>query len=477
MKIRSLLFAVFAIIYSLSSIVSSIGVSPSAIDAGMIEPDRGYDTKVYFLNSETGSYDISLKITLRSEYLSDCVTFSPKSFESLPDSRQEVNISIDTSACEIDPGVHTLLIMPHIVYNNTLSVNTVFVSTISIKFSMPGEVRPSLVLEEFEIDETLKEGEALQFLMVLNNTGNVRVGAVPFVDIRKYDVVIDVARGTTEILMDSGSIKEITFSYEDELQAGTYEAVAYVRYLDGNYTNEMMGEFNVEQRIQTEEKKSESDPLTFLTDTIDIGTEDDVYVPSEIVEQAVSTIYDQDETSLPANISIRNLTAKIQLGYLSIFMELENHENFETEYSAEFFVTDSSGTENKTIIQSGTLRALEVKVIRKSVFMGADKDYKVYTTLKYGSGTQPKMIQKEIEAETTEMPTALITGNYSKSSIYIIFLLIVMIYSLHSFKVNKSVKPSGALKSVSEKYGVIESDMTVLESKIKKIKNKIKGSA
>ncbi len=478
MKIRSLLFVVFAIIYSLSSTVSSIGVSPAAIDVGMIDPDGGYDAKFYFFNTEKNTYDIDLKITSRAEYLRDCVMFSPKSFESLPDSRQEVNVHIDSSACDLDPGVHTLLIMPQIVYDNTVSVNTVSVSTISVKFSMPGEVRPSLVLEKFEIDETLKKEGVMQFFMVLNNTGNVRVGAVPFVEIRKYGVVIDVARGGTEILMDSGAVKEIKVSYRSEFQAGTYETVAYVRYFDGNLTNDMTNEFSVEKWIQVEEQNTESAGgglSTFPTDMIDIGTEDDVYVPGGI-EQVISTIHDSNEASLQGNISIRSLNAKIQSGYLSIFMELENHEDFETDYSTEFFVTDRSGTDNKTIIESGTLHALEVKVIRKSVFLGADKDYKVYTTLEYGGGTQSKTIQKEIDAEMIGAPTALIIGNQSKSSIYILLLLILIMYGIYRIKVNRSAKAHGALKSVSYKYCAIESDMSLLESKIKNIKNKLKGS-
>jgi len=221
-KICILMFLISVSIVSNSAF--ALDVSPSVVDAGLLELNRTYEYSVYIINRDTDIYDLNLSITQRAKYLDGCVDFSPKEFEIVPGTRQEIKMHLNASACYLGPGVHNLLIIPKVSEANTTGVKVVSVPVISLKFMVPGDVEPMFALEVFDMERSIDEGDTLHFSMILNNTGNVRVSAVPYVEIRKYGALIDIARGTTEVLLEPGSVEEVEFSYSGTLQGGNYEA-------------------------------------------------------------------------------------------------------------------------------------------------------------------------------------------------------------------------------------------------------------
>ncbi len=473
-EICGLMFLASVFIFSNSAF--ALDVSPSVIDAGLLGSNHTYEYSAYLINKDANTYDFALSITSRAKYLEDCVHFLPEGFEIVPGARQEIKIYLNTSVCYLSPGVHNLLIIPQISEESTTGVKVVSVPAISLKFMMPGDVEPMLVLEEFDMEQSIDEGDILHFSMLLNNTGNVRVSAIPYVEIRKFGALIDTARGTTEVLLEPGSVANVEFSYGSILQGGNYEAVAFARYFHGNLTNNRTIAFSVEGEEQPKKQETEAEidiPVAF--DTVNIGSEDDVF----IITETDYTSDEIDEDNLTGDVIIRELTAKFVSGNLSIFLELENTYDFDINYIAEFMIIDDYGAAVRTITEKGTLGISEVRAIRKSIYPGPYAKYKVQATVKYGDGTFSRAVQKETETGFIALPTALATKNTGSGLPFIIFAVIVL-YAVYSYKhkthktINHPVK-NKSLVSVSSKYSSIESDLNALESRMENMKNKIRG--
>ncbi|NOQ37441.1 hypothetical protein GQ472_01005 [archaeon] len=481
MRIKICIAMVLISVYIVSNSAFALDVSPSVVDAGLLELNRTYEYSAYIINRDTDIYDLNLSITSRAKYLEGCVDFSPEGFEIVPGVRQEIKIYLNTSACYLSPGVHNLLIIPQISEESTTGVKVVSVPAISLKFMVPGDVEPMLALEEFDMEKSIDEGDTLHISMRVNNTGNVRLSAIPYVEIRKYGALIDTARGTTEVLLEPGSVEDVEFSYSGALQGGNYEAIAFARYFDGNLTNRRTIAFSVVGADVPEEQETEAEiDIPVIFDTVNIGNEDDVFIMTETINTETDYISDEiEEDNLTGDVIIRELTARFVSGNISIFLELENTYDFDVDYIAEFVIIDDDGAYVKTITEKGILGISEIGVIRKSVCPGPYGKYTVRATVKYGDGTFSKTVQKETETSFIAAPTALATKNTGSGLLFVIFAVIVLyvVYSYRSrtSKNGKSPIKDNAIGSISSKYSLIESDINALESKVLGMKNKIRG--
>jgi len=449
MRIKICIAMVLISVYIVSNSAFALDVSPSVVDAGLLELNRTYEYSAYIINRDTDIYDLNLSITQRAKYLDGCVDFSPKDFEIVPGARQEIKMYLNASACYLGPGVHNLLIIPQISEESTTGVKVVSVPAMSLKFMVPGDVEPMLLLEEFDMEKSMDEGDTLHFSMRVNNTGNVRVSAIPYVEIMKYGTVIDTARGTTEVLLEPGSVEEVEFSYSGALGGGNYEAVAFARYFDGNLTDRRTIAFSVIGAELPEEQETEAEvnvPAPF--DTVNVGSEDDVFIMTETINTETDYASDEIDENDPAG-------------------------------DVEFVIIDDDGADVRTITEDGILGISEIGVIRKSVYPGPYGKYTVRATVKYGDGTFSRTVQKETEVGFIALPTALATKNTGSGLLFVIFAGIVLyvVYS-YRFRISKNGKSpikDNAIGSISSKYSLIESDLNALESKVLGMKNKIKG--
>ena len=481
MRIKICVAMVLISVYIVSNSAFALDVSPSVVDAGLLELNHTYEYSAYIINRDTDIYDLNLSITQRAKYLDGCVDFSPEVFEIVPGARQEIKMYLNVSACYLGPGVHNLLIIPQISEESTTGVKVVSVPAISLKFMVPGDVEPMLMLEEFDMEQSIDEGDTLHFSMRVNNTGNVRVSAIPYVEIMKYGTVIDTARGTTEVLLEPGSVEDVEFSYGGTLGGGNYEAVAFARYFDGNLTGSRTIAFSVIGAVLPEEQETEAEvnvPVPF--DTVNLGSEDDVFIMTETINTETDHISDEtDEDNLTGDVIIRELTAKFVSGNISIFLELENTYDFDVDYIAEFVIIDDDGAFVKTMTEEGILGISEIGVIRKSVCPGPYGKYTVQVTVKYGDGTFSRTVQKETDTSFIAAPTALATKNTGSGLLFIIFagivLYVVYSYRSRTSKNGKSPIKDSIIGSISSKYSLIESDINALESRMGNMKNKIKG--
>ncbi|MCK4551013.1 MAG: hypothetical protein KAT91_03590, partial [Candidatus Aenigmarchaeota archaeon] len=400
-----LLIALAWVFLSFACSASAIGVSPAFFDAGFLEMNGIYEYYTYLNNEDNITYNITLLTTPRAEYLASCTAFFPEQFEIKPGEIKEIKILLNTGSCELTPGNHQLIILPEVAAKTTAGVKTVSLPSISVQFSIEGGVNPMLALEDFEMPANLEVGEEFHFSLTAKNTGNVRVGAIPFVDIKKHGVVIHTARGTTEALIDYGTTREFEFSHNYPIAAGDYVASAYVIYFDGQVTNTKDVSFTVIKGSIPEDVKNEdgddstpSSPGFF--ETINIGDEDDVFTG----EQDASP---ENYMGNGMGIVIVDLEAYIVAQSVSVSLSFENKDDSDLDYSLRVAIFDSNGRVVADTKENNTLPALELKKVNKVLFAGPDKTYAVDVNITYSAGGIEKTVQRRVIAEGYSSPTGM----------------------------------------------------------------------
>ncbi len=464
-----LLIALAWVFLSFACSASAMGVSPAFFDTGFLEMNGIYEYYTYLNNEDNIAYNITLLTTPRAEYLTSCTAFVPEQFEIKPGEIKEIKILLNTGSCELTPGNHQLIILPEIAAKTDAGVKTVSVPSISVQFLIEGAVNPLLLLEDFEMPAKLEAGEEFHFSLTAKNTGNVRVGAIPFVDIKKHGVVIHTARGTTEALVEPGTTREFEFSHNYPIVAGDYVASAYVRYFDGQVTNTKDVSFTVVQGSIPEDAKNEDGGNTPSTpgffETINIGDEDDVFTGEQ---DASPENYMGDD----AGIVIVDLEAYIVAQSVSVSLSFENKDDSDLDYSLRVAIFDSNGRIVTDAKEDSTVRALELKKVNKVLFAGSDKTYAVDVNITYSAGGIEKTVQRRVIAEVYSSPT----GMFAYGSSTGIFAVVLILVFLYLFNNRKSLSCSGKkpLDAVLNKYSDIERNISVAEDSIHRLKKKIR---
>lgn len=469
-KLFVLLFAFAWFFLSFACSTSAISVSPALFDAGIIETNNIYEYYIDLSNDDSTTQNITLLITPRSNYLVSCITFSQKQFEIKPGETKEIKIILNTGFCELAPGDHQLIILPEVAAKTNACVKIVSMSSITLQFSIEGEVNPMLLLEDFEMPVKIEADEDFDFSLIAKNTGNVRVGAIPFVDIKKHGVVIHTARGTTEALIDSGAIRELEFSHNYFLASGDYVASAYVQYFDGRITGIKDISFNVVQgSIQNDVKKDEDDgnipssPGFF--DTINIGAVDDIFIAKQDV---VSENYTGDDIG----IAIVDIKAYIVAQNVSVSFSFENMVDSDLDYKLSVTIFDSNGRMVVDTEENSIVRAFELKNVNNVLSVGSDKTYAVEVNITYSMGGIEKTVQRRIIAKEYSSPTGLFVYR-SSTGIFAVVLIFILLYIFNNRKfVPRRKKKS--MDAILNKYNNIERNISNVENSIHRLKKKIR---
>ncbi|NOR84848.1 hypothetical protein GQ473_01915 [archaeon] len=469
-KLFVMLFVFVCFFLSFVCSVFAIGVSPAFFDAGVLEMNRTYEYYAYLNNEDSTVHNITLLITPRAAYLEQCALFFPKQFEIKPGEIKDIKILLNTSSCELTPGNHQLIILPEVAAKSNVGVNTVSLSSISVQFLIEGEVTPMLVLEDFNMPAKLEFGEEFYFSLTAKNTGNVRVGAIPFVNIKKHGVVIHTAKGTTEALIEPGITRKFEFSHNYPLKSGEYVASAFVRYFDGQVTNIKDVSFNVIKSSISEEVKNEGgdDSISIAPgffETINIGEVDDVFITEE---EFVSENYRDNDMG----IVIVDLEAFIVAPSVSVLFSFENMNDSDINYSFSVAIFDSNGRMVTDIKEDSTIRAFELKKVNKVMYAGLDKTYAVEVDLIYDVGGTKKTVQRRVIVKAHSSPTGLFAYTSSTG----IFVVVLIFISLYLFNKRKMVPHRGkkSLDAVLNKYSNIERNISAAEDSIHRLKKKIR---
>ncbi|MCK5473813.1 MAG: hypothetical protein KAI53_00260 [Candidatus Aenigmarchaeota archaeon] len=465
-----LLVAVVGFFLSFACSALAIGVSPARFDAGLLEMNKIYEYSVYLSNDENNAYNITLLTTPRAEYLTSCVTFSQKQFEIKPGEIKNIKIMLNTGSCELTPGNHQIIILPEVTAETNAGVKTVSLSSISVQFSIEGVVHPVLLLEDFEMPTKLEAGEEFQFSLTAKNTGNVRVCAIPFVDIKKYGVIIHTARGTTEALIEPGATREFEFSHNYPIAAGDYIASAYIIYFDGRDTDIKDVSFTAVQGNILEDAKNEDvwDSTSFAPEffeTINIGDESDIFTGEQDAPP-------ENYPGAGAGIAIVDLEAYIVAQSVSMSLSFKNRDYSDIDYSFSVAIFDSEDFMVADAKEDSTVRAHELKNITKVLFVGSDKTYVVKVNITYSADGIEKTVQRRVVAEVYSSPT----GMFAYGSSTGLFAVVLIFTLLYLFNNRKSLTGGGKkpLDAVLNKYSNIERNISAVEERIHRLKKKIR---
>jgi hypothetical protein len=359
----------------------------SPVLAGELELMKTYHYTVAMENTENRSYEVLLSITPRSEYLDPYVTMSPNHFVIGPYEEVMINITLNTPS-SMPPGEHVLTILPNVIEEGLSGTVTIGMTIIELKFTIPGEVKKELNLAKFS---AAVDGNEVIFILNAENTGNVRLGAFPYVEIiRYYGAPAVVLRGMTQYLIGPSSSADMEMRHS--FQPGTYYATAYLDY--GEETNKITKVFEIEG---TEEEQDNQ------------GGYSDNYYDTETNETIDITGEEEPEKTM--GIRIRKLEAEpAHAGSpVRILLELENIGPDNIAYDYDLNIFDLNGNKLDMISNSGTLEGYEIKSLENEWSTYIPGDYRIVAELSYEDKTEGK----EVWTLVTGTPTGLVIADPS----------------------------------------------------------------
>jgi hypothetical protein len=386
----------------------------SSVEAGELELMHSYRYTAWIENTENRSYEIILSITPRSKYLSYYVTISPNRLVIGPYERGVINLTLSLPSV-MAPGEHTLTILPEVIERGISGTVTLGMSVIEMKFRIPGEIRKELKLSDFNITV---EGKEVKFRLIAENTGNVRLGTFPYVEIRRYyGSPATVIRGSTQYLIEPSSSAKMELKHS--LQSGTYYATAYLDY--GETTNKIAKEFTISE-AQTQNGTG--------TQT---GDQEESYLNGSetgIINKTID-ITGEEEPEKWSGISISKLEAEpVYIGKpLSIILEIESISPDNLTYQLSIEIFDINGEKLGVISDYGILNSYEVKRMEKEWSSNKPGDYNIKLEVMYGDNLDKKEA-KEIWTRVLEKtPTGFAIADPSNMAIVVIvFVLIIILY-------------------------------------------------
>ena len=411
---RKCIFLAVVLVYFLIAPASCLRVS--SVEAGELELMHSYHYTTWIENTENRSYEVILSITPRSEYLDPYVTISPNHLVIGPYERKAINLTLSLPS-NMAPGEHTLTILPEIIEKGLSGTITLGMSVIEMKFRVRGEVRKDLKLTDFNITV---EGKEAKFRLIAENTGNVRLGAFPYVEIRRYyGSPAVLVKGSTQYLIEPSSSAIIELKYAD--QSGTYYATAYLDY--GEISNKITKEFTISE-IQVQNG----------TGTQASGNQEESYSNgngTEIIINKTIDITGEEKPEKSSEIRISKLEAEpVYIGNpLSIMLEIENIGSDNLTYQFNINIFDISREKLGVMSDYGILNGYETKKIEKEWSSNKPGDYNIKLELMYGDNLDKKET-KEIWTRVLEKtPTGFAIADPSNMAIVVIvFVLIIILY-------------------------------------------------
>ncbi len=378
----------------------------SPVLAGELELMNTYHYTVTMENTENRSYEIILSITPRSEYLDAYATMSPNHFVIGPYEEVMINITLNLPA-SMPPGEHILTILPEIVEEGVSGTVTIGMTIIELKFTIPGEVEKELSLSDFA---AAVDGDEVIFILTAENTGNVRLGAFPYVEIiRYYGAPAVVLRGMTQYLIEPSSSVDIEMRHS--MQPGTYYATAYLDY--GEETNKIIKIFEIEGSEEEQDDQGGYYDNYYGTDTnetVDITGEKE---PEKIV-----------------GVRIRKLEADSAYAgtLLKILLEMENIGPDSIAYEYDLNIFDLNENKLDMMSDSGILDGYEIRSVEEEWSTYIPGDYRIVAELSYEDSIE----RKEVWTRVLGTPTGLVIadpGNIALVAVVALFVAAVVVYT------------------------------------------------
>ncbi len=358
---KTLLLMILMIIFS--QITLAIKISPP-INAGMLEPKTSYEFLISLTNQENKTIELFLDLTSRAEYLSLYSTFE-SSINLAPYKTKNILITIHTQEPGIfNPGNHILTILPETTSSGN-GVGIISSPVIEIKFTIPGNVTKKLELNNFNV----VQGENnIDLQLSAENTGNVRVGAFPIVEIQKYhgtnsyplNPPVEI-KGKTQYLIYPEDLISMNLVCDiSSLNAGKYKAIAKVEY-DNKETNIISHDFTIEKEEKSDEDKKEpnsnpssennyDEPYNQETGTINIG--------GNLLDETQNQPEIERKELRISNLKIEPIEGE---NGLIIRIEIENIYKDNINYEAIFSLFDELGNKVDEMTEVGEVNGFEIK--------------------------------------------------------------------------------------------------------------------
>jgi len=484
MKKTILIPATLAILLCLAGNAFSIAVSPAVISAGYLQRGSAYEYESYITNPGPDPVTLKLDITPSSEYLKNHITITPKTLTIAPGKTETIKITLDipNASTAVTNGTHTLAILPGIDTTATQGVKLVSTSLIELRFTIPGIVIDNVALESFNAPDA-EIGQTIIFELYAKNTGNIRQSAFPFVEIYRYGIKIDTARGITEHIIEPSASSKMTIKYStSSLQSGKYRATAYIEYSDSKKTNTLEDNFRLESRNEedqpAQEDQSSKDTQTPTSqDPSDPGEEEDTISIGDTPDnQQTYPLDKQDPKTTDGDIQIRNLIAESKGKTVLITLELENTGTKDIDYDLELHIYDKFQKKIGTIITTGHIKGTETHLIKKSWDAPGNGNYTIEAQVTYSKydGTFIKVAKEETSIEIKEDQNRL-TGLFLQTSgaskiTLVILLLAVLLILARQLKKRKRLH---ALESASKRYQAAESNLEKITKETGNLKKRI----
>jgi hypothetical protein len=372
---------------------------PAPIDAGNLEYGKSYSFSLPFTNTEDYSQTILLSFTPRSKYLEPYTVLSPNKFTLSPGETRIISATIIVPE-NMPPGKHALTILPEESINGE-GVYTLASRVAEITFYLPGEISESAELKKIAI---INRSDGWQFDLTIKNTGNVRIGAFPSVEIRKYygstDIAIKTIRGSTQYLIEPQEEKVLSVSYFDPLEKGEYRAIGKCFYSNGS-TNNLFATFTSTQSITANKPGANSGSGSSGSGAgssssngfplINIGNGS--FISDRSIAQA-STNASNSSAQKPNPIELRITqleTNVVSYGAVSIILGIENVYESRTAYNARITVFNQEGELIEEFNRSGEVGGLSTEKIEFPSEKLIEGNYKLEAIVEYSNKTAEKL--------------------------------------------------------------------------------------
>ncbi|MBN2095502.1 MAG: hypothetical protein JW727_05620 [Candidatus Aenigmarchaeota archaeon] len=370
---------------------------------GMLEFSTSYSAPVTIKSQETSPQEIELKVTPRSEYLKGYMGTDPIKFTLQPNETKTVNVTINVPIeGTLSPGSHTLTIVAESTPKGS-GVQMVSSPVIEVSFSLRGEVMESVALRDLVVNVG---SENVVFTLYCENTGNVRAGIFPTVDISKYygssTQLRETVRGKTQYLLEPGGQKAVTLSYPvSKLEGATYKASAKLEY-SGKTSSAVSKNFVIgSSSSSTGESKPSGKPgsggaTSGTAGTISIGGTGTTQSGSESADLAKNV---HPLLNNSGEVRITNLYSKItEDRRLIVYVGIENLNGTSGEFRLWLNLFSGNGTKIDALQRSGNIEPFGSQVLDLDWVPSSGGNIKIEAVLESAGENQTKILWTSLDA-------------------------------------------------------------------------------
>jgi hypothetical protein len=220
-----------------SGVSSALTVNPQEYNIQQIEYGKSHQIIATLINSESSTYSIQMTIDRDSAYLGDYASFEQSEFSLMPNEKKNIKFSLNIPQGRLSPEDHTLQV-------NFMS-SGVKVGEFRIRFSVPGEKKEELMLNDVYLSDTHRD-KPLYIVLNLKNKGNVIARATPVIEVYDGERFIERFGEESRLMVMPGSDYNISLMYDlSALENKAYRLKSSFIYNNNLNTNIVEKEFTV----------------------------------------------------------------------------------------------------------------------------------------------------------------------------------------------------------------------------------------